>query len=121
MSEEAINRLLRRKIGCTIHEINAMIGYWLEKYDKERMRNKELQKENAELKEKLMIATKMEIKEIEKNTFVGIDYYVQQNKQLKERIEKINHILNNQMDYREFVDIVNAIEEILKGDKDERI
>lgn len=41
-----------------------------------------------------------------------------ENSQLKMRIEKIKHILNNQMDYREFVDIVNAIEEILKGDKE---
>ena len=55
MSEEAINRLLKREIGCTIHEINAIIGYWLEKYDKEKMRRKELQEENAELKQKLAI------------------------------------------------------------------
>lgn len=32
----------------------------------------------------------------------------------KEVIDKINHILNNQINYREFVDIVNAIEDVVK-------
>ena len=32
----------------------------------------------------------------------------------KEVIDKIKHILNNQMNYREFVDIVNDIEDLLK-------
>ncbi len=38
----------------------------------------------------------------------------QQCKKQKEVIDKINHILNNQIDYREFVDIVNAIEDVVK-------
>ena len=38
----------------------------------------------------------------------------QQNKKQKEVIDKINHILNNQINYREFVDIVNAIEDVVK-------
>lgn len=38
----------------------------------------------------------------------------QQCKKQKEAIDKINHILNNQIDYREFVDIVNAIEDVVK-------
>lgn len=33
---------------------------------------------------------------------------------LRETLSKINHVMNNQMDYREFVDIVNAIDDILK-------
>lgn len=37
-----------------------------------------------------------------------------ENEQLKEVIDKINHILNNQINYREFVDIVNAIEDVVK-------
>lgn len=37
-----------------------------------------------------------------------------ENKVLKEVIDKINHILNNQINYREFVDIVNAIEDVVK-------
>ncbi len=36
------------------------------------------------------------------------------NKKQKEVIDKINHILNNQINYREFVDIVNAIEDVVK-------
>lgn len=38
----------------------------------------------------------------------------QENKELKSVINDIKHILNNQMDYRGFVDIVNDIEEILE-------
>ncbi len=34
-------------------------------------------------------------------------------KQYKSVLDEIRDVLNNQMDYREFVDIVNAIEEIL--------
>lgn len=37
-----------------------------------------------------------------------------ENQELKEVIDKINHILNNQINYREFVDIVNAIENVVK-------
>lgn len=31
-------------------------------------------------------------------------------------INKIKHILDNQMDFREFLDMINAIEEVLKED-----
>ena len=52
------------------------------------------------------------------NDFEYSDKYIkqlqQENKQLKEVIDKINHILNNQINYREFVDIVNAIEDVVK-------
>lgn len=34
-------------------------------------------------------------------------------KQLKEVVDEIKKVINNQINYREFVDIVNAIEEIL--------
>ena len=37
-----------------------------------------------------------------------------ENQELKKVIDKINHILNNQINYREFVDIVNAIEDVVK-------
>lgn len=37
-----------------------------------------------------------------------------QNKKQKEVIDKINYILNNQINYREFADIVNAIEDVVK-------
>lgn len=39
------------------------------------LENQELKKQLEEYKKKLMIATKMEIKEIDKNIFVGIDYF----------------------------------------------
>lgn len=38
----------------------------------------------------------------------------EENQKYKEVIDKINHILNNQINYREFVDIVNAIEDVIK-------
>lgn len=34
--------------------------------------------------------------------------------ELKDKIEKVRHILNNQIDYREFVDAINAIEDVIK-------
>ena len=37
-----------------------------------------------------------------------------ENKQLREAIEKIRHILRNQMNYKDFVDIVNDIEDVMK-------
>lgn len=37
-----------------------------------------------------------------------------ENQEQKEVIDKIKHILNNQINYREFVDIVNDIEDVLK-------
>ena len=55
--------------------------------------------------------------ELEDN-FIFIQSYIncieQQCKKQKEVIDKIKHILNNQMNYREFVDMVNDIEDILK-------
>ena len=38
----------------------------------------------------------------------------QQCRKQKEVIDKLKYILNNQMNYREFVDIVNDIEDVLK-------
>ncbi len=38
---------------------------------------------------------------------------------LKKTIDKIEHILSNQMDYREFVDIINAMDDVIKEWKDE--
>lgn len=50
--------------------------------------------------------------------FSKLSSYIRQldkeNQELKEAIDKINHILNNQINYREFVDIVNAIEDVVK-------
>ena len=43
-----------------------------------------------------------------------IEHLEKQCQKQKEVIDKINHILNNQINYREFVDIVNAIEDVIK-------
>ena len=65
--------------------------------------NQELKKQVEEYKKKLMIATKMEIKEIDKNTFVGIDYfqdkciiYETQQKEFIEWLETMNRIYQNE-------------------------
>lgn len=49
-----------------------------------------------------------------KSLFEEKEQLQQENEQLREVIDKINHILNNQINYREFVDIVNDIEDVLK-------
>ena len=45
---------------------------------------------------------------------LDLDGLLKENQKLKEAIDKIKHILNNQINYREFVDIVNAIEDVVK-------
>lgn len=45
---------------------------------------------------------------------LDLDGLLKENQELKEVIDKINHILNNQINYREFVDIINAIEDVVK-------
>lgn len=43
-----------------------------------------------------------------------IDFYEQQAKKQKEVIDKANHILSNQMDYWDYIDVINDIEDVLK-------
>lgn len=58
------------------------------------------------------------VQQLPKENIETIQGYVEmieeENQELKEVIDKINHILNNQINYREFVDIVNAIEDVVK-------
>lgn len=58
------------------------------------------------------------VQQLPKEDIETIQGYVEmieeKNQELKEVIDKINHILNNQINYREFVDIVNAIEDVVK-------
>lgn len=49
-----------------------------------------------------------------KEVFVNCWNLQQENQKYKETIDTIKNILNNQMNYREFVDIINAIEEVIK-------
>ena len=46
--------------------------------------------------------------------FNEMESWKQDTNKYKEVKKKKKNILNNQMDYREFVDIVNAIEEVIK-------
>ena len=52
--------------------------------------------------------------DFQRRTHESIKHLAKENEELKSVINDIKHILNNQMDYREFVDIVNDIEEILE-------
>ena len=55
--------------------------------------------------------------ELNKNNELLMSYnqeLLKENQELKKVIDKINHILNNQINYREFADIVNAIEDVVK-------
>lgn len=80
---------------------------------------RQLDKENQELKKQLHDAS-IQIQElIEKDIWCPsncekLEKLQKQNKKQKEVIDKINYILNNQINYREFVDIVNAIEDVVE-------
>lgn len=80
---------------------------------------RQLDEENEELKEQLHDAS-IQIQElIEKDIWCPsncekLEQLQKQNKKQKKVIDKINHILNNQINYREFVDIVNAIEDVVE-------
>lgn len=80
---------------------------------------RQLDKENQELKKQLHDAS-IQIQElIEKDIWCPsncekLEKLEQENKKQKKVIDKINHILNNQINYREFVDIVNAIEDVVE-------
>ena len=52
--------------------------------------------------------------ETTKEIIKDVEQLQQENQKYKEVIDKIKHILNNLIDYREFVDIVNAIEDVVK-------
>lgn len=53
-------------------------------------------------------------KDVFKELFNEMLNWKEESQKQKEVIDKLKHILNNQMNYREFVDIVNDIEDILK-------
>lgn len=52
-------------------------------------------------------------KDVFKELFNEMINWKEESQKQKEAIDKIKHILNNQMNYREFVDMVNDIEDIL--------
>ena len=105
--------------------------YWESTQDEmvEALRN--LQQENKQLKEQLLVTQtneetfRLEMKDItqtlgldEDTIFDDVKAFVRslevENKKYKEVIDTIKNILNNEMNYREFVDIVNDIEEVIK-------
>ena len=53
-------------------------------------------------------------KDVFDELFYEMESWKEDTQKYKEAIDKINHILNNQINYREFVDIVNAIEDVVK-------
>lgn len=53
-------------------------------------------------------------KDVFKELFNEMVNWKEESQKQKEVIDKLKHILNNQMNYREFVDIVNDIEDVLK-------
>ena len=74
-----------------------------------------LYQENRQLKED---KNQLEAKLGEANNIIDIemelrDFWINKYHELRQVLDEIRKVLNNQMDYREFVDVVNAIEEIL--------
>ncbi len=53
-------------------------------------------------------------KDVFKELFDEMVNWKEESQKQKEVIDKLKHILNNQINYREFVDIVNDIEDVLK-------
>lgn len=53
-------------------------------------------------------------KDVFKELFNEMVGWKEESQKQREMIDKLKHILNNQINYREFVDIVNDIEDVLK-------
>ena len=96
--EELIGKLHMIYAGDR-NALEEMVGY----YDGLKQGIEIVQQENQELKE-----------DINKYKRLGYKHLQEQNNKLEEVIDTIKNILNNQMNYREFVDIVNDIEEVIK-------
>lgn len=86
--------------------------------------NQELRKQLEKYKKKLMIATKMEINEIDKNTFVGMDYFqdkcINYETQQKEFIKYLEDMLDNENDIFSVVrvkDVLQKYKEMIGDDK----
>lgn len=95
------NQQLKEKINQYENPDDLTLFYmWLDEKAKDKM--KQL-KERTQYLER-SIARKEETIDDKQNEIVS----------LATTIEKIKHILNNQMDYREFVDMINGIEDVLK-------
>lgn len=88
--EELIGKLQMVYVGDR-NALNELIGY----YDGLKEVIEELKQERNQFKE-----------------YTNHNY--DKAKKYKEVIDKIKNILNNQMNYREFVDIVNAIDDVVK-------
>jgi hypothetical protein len=74
-----------------------------------------MENEIEELKKKLMTATKMESKQIQENTFVGIDCFINENQLLKNKIDKAIELLNHQIEILESKDMLhNGEDELLR-------
>lgn len=79
--------------------------------------------ENNRLKERIeylerSIARKEETIDDRNNEIANADYtcknLINANRALCKKLEEIKHILNNEMEYYEFVDMINAIEDVIK-------
>lgn len=95
--------------------------------------NQKLKKQLEKYKKKLMIATKMEINEIDKNTFVGIDYFqhkcINYENQQKEFIKYLEDeikscelicdlIFNRNKEIKIYKEILQKYKEIIGCDKE---
>lgn len=58
-------------------------------------------------------------KDVFKELFNEMVNWREESQKQKEVIDKLKHILNNQINYREFVDMINDIEDILKEGQNE--
>lgn len=79
------------------------------------MDKEELKKYVEEINERIHDKLKddEEVLQFYSRLVVGFNAICEENQKLKEVIDKVKHILNNQFDYYEYVDIINDIENTL--------
>ena len=91
-----------------------------QKFNELLKENQELKEQLEEYKKKLMIATKMEIKQIDETTFLGIDYFqdkcINYETQQKEFIKYLEDMLDDENDIFSVVrvkDVLQKYKEII--------
>ena len=95
-----------------------------QKFNELLKENQELKEQLEEYKKKLMIATKMEIKQIDETTFLGIDYFqdkcINYETQQKEFIKYLEDMLDDENDIFSVVrvkDVLQKYKSIIGDDK----
>ena len=122
LSEEEIKDVQKaiKKLQQENKELKLQLKGTTHCFDKEE--HEKLKKQVEEYKKKLMIANKMEIKQIDETTFLGIDYFqdkcINYETQQKEFIKYLEDMLDDENDIFSVVrvkDVLQKYKEIIGG------